>query len=181
MKIAAIGDVIMALPMINEIRKDTPNAQITWVCGKAVKPIIEQFSIDKIIVVDEKKLLAGTKIDKAVELVRLWKKIAFHCYDVIAIGHASRRYKLLTLFTRGIEKNRFSHIMGEMWPIPGRRHSDEYVRLIQTEKSTNHEESVKSAHLHIDPDYVVNEIVSMCQGKKIIVLSPGGAKNIFGR
>jgi len=35
-KIAAIGDVIMALPMIDVIRGNEPNAHITWICGKSL-------------------------------------------------------------------------------------------------------------------------------------------------
>ena len=44
-KIAAIGDIIMALPMIEEIRKDDPNADITWVCGQGGSRLLLPFKM----------------------------------------------------------------------------------------------------------------------------------------
>jgi ADP-heptose:LPS heptosyltransferase len=140
-KIVAIGDVIMALPMVEEIRKLDKNADITWICGKSVVPILEKFSIDHIIAIDDQKLLTGSKLQKISVVFDVWRKIAGRQYDVVALGHAARRYQILTLLTRKKIYRSFSHIMGRMWPIPGRHHTDEYVRLINPENK----KPVKSA------------------------------------
>lgn len=63
-KIAAIGDVIMAMPMVRKIRQEEPQSHITWVCGKSVYSLLQKLPIDKLIVVDEKKLLGGSKPEK---------------------------------------------------------------------------------------------------------------------
>ena len=39
-KIGAIGDAVMALSMIHEIEVKYPNAEITWLCGEIISPII---------------------------------------------------------------------------------------------------------------------------------------------
>lgn len=33
-KLSAVGDVIMALPMLEEIRREYIDAEVTWVVGK---------------------------------------------------------------------------------------------------------------------------------------------------
>lgn len=173
-KIAAIGDVIMALPMVEEIRKLDKNAEITWICGQGVKPILESFPIDNLIAIDERKLLTGSKLEKINVVIKLWGKIAGRKYDVIALGHASRSYKILTLLTRCKEFHAFSHVMGKIWPIPGRHHTDEYVRLINPDNKI----PIKAAIFPKVslPTELKNKLP---KNKKIVALSPGGAKNLL--
>ena len=173
-KIAAIGDVIMALPMVEEIRKLDKNAEITWVCGQGVKSILEPFAIDRLITIDEKKLLTGSKWKKFSEVMKLWRQIAGKKYDVIAMGHAARRYKLLTLLTRSHESRSFSHAMGKIWPIPGRHHTDEYVRLINPAIK----KPIKSARFpKVELSRELQEILKGARPK--VALAPGGAKNLL--
>lgn len=177
-KIAAIGDVIMAMPMIDVIREYDREANITWICGTSVMPLLQQISIDQLIVIDEKKLLAGNKIEKIKVVLKIWKKIAFRRYDVLAMGHAALRYKILTLWTCAVLKRSFSHEIGKMWPIPSRHHTDEYVRLILNEARISG--VFPPANLYIEPDHMVQNILAECtQKNKIVVLAPGGAKNIL--
>lgn len=173
-KIAAIGDVIMALPMVKEIRKMDKDANITWICGKSVLPIIKMFPIDNVIAVDDKDLLTGKKIKKISVVFNIWKKIAFKKYDVIALGHAARRYQILTMLTRGTLCHSFSHVMGRIWPVPGRHHSDEYVRLIKSDNRV----SIHSVEFPImDLPIRIKKLINW--KKKKVVLAPGGAKNLL--
>lgn len=173
-KLAAIGDVIMAIPMVQRIREVDPDADITWLCGKAVYPILKAFPIDHIICIDESKLLKGNKLEKIQAVVSAWKKIAFRHYDVVALGHASRRYRLLTLLTKADMFHAFSHIMGRVWPVPGRHHTDEYVRLVRPDIK----ELTPSAHF---PKVELPENIQSIfrKDKKTVVLAPGGAKNLL--
>ena len=171
-KIAAIGDVVMALPMLEAIRKKSPNAHITWVCGKIVKELLTNFSIDELIVVDEAKLLKGSKAEKIFEVLKVWKKIAFRDFDYVALGHADTRYKILTALTRTSHFKRFSHEVGRVCPIPGRHHSDEYVRLVCDKLGTSR---VDAAQLQPLLPAKIKEQLSV--SKRIVVLAPGGAKN----
>ena len=174
-KIAAIGDVIMALPMVEEIRKLDKDADITWICGKGVMPILEKFPIDHIIPIDEKKLLTGNKLQKISVVFKAWRKIAGRKYDVVALGHAARRYQLLTLLTRKKIFRSFSHVMGQIWPIPGRHHTDEYVRLV----NPNNHKPIETARF---PQVkLTSELQWRTEknGKPIVVLAPGGAKNLL--
>lgn len=129
-KIAAIGDVIMALPMAVEIKRRYPDSHITWICGKSVKSIVEMAPVDEVITLNEKKLLTGSKTEKIIEVIKAWKKIGFRHFDQIAIGHADPRYQILTKLTLAIKITSFNHTIGKTWPIPSRHHTDEYVRLV---------------------------------------------------
>ncbi len=173
-KLAAIGDVVMAIPMVQRIREVDPDADITWLCGKAVYPILKAFPIDHLICIDEGKLLKGNKLEKIQTVVSAWRKIAFHHYDVVALGHASRRYRLLTMLTQADMFHSFSHIMGSIWPVPGRHHTDEYVRLVRPDIK----ELTESAHFpKVElPDDVQTIFV---KDKKTVVLAPGGARNLL--
>ena len=175
-KIAAIGDVIMAIPMIDAIRKQDAASHITWICGRSVVPLLQKFPINHLIVVDERKLLSGSKVEKIKEVLSVWKEIAFQKFDVLALGHAAKRYKIMTLWTRAMCRRRFSHAMGEMWPVPSRHHTDEYVRLILD--VPKRVEIFPPSQLRLESDAAVQEILNQCvQDRKNIVLSPGGAKN----
>ena len=69
-KIGAIGDVIMALPMIDAIRsRYGEDAEITWVVGKTASSILACFSVDHILIVDENKLLKGKVFTRLYTLV----------------------------------------------------------------------------------------------------------------
>ena len=76
-KIAAIGDVIMAIPMIDAIRKQDAASHITWICGRSVVPLLQKFPIDRLIVVDESKLLSGSKVEKIKEGLECMERDCF--------------------------------------------------------------------------------------------------------
>ena len=173
-KIAAIGDVIMAIPMVQRIREVDPDADITWLCGKFVYPILKAFPIDHLICIDEKKLLAGSKLQKLQAVLSAWRKIAFRHYDVVALGHASRRYRLLTVLTKSGVFHAFSHIMGGIWPVPGRHHTDEYVRLVRSDIK---EITPPTQFPTVELPQGIYDVFD--KEKKIVVLAPGGAKNVL--
>lgn len=174
-KLAAIGDVVMAMPMVREIRKREPDAYITWVCGQAVKDLLTSLPIDEIITVNESNLLRGNKLEKIQEVLLLWEKLKGRTYDVVAIGHADRRYQWLVRPVKAGHIRSFSHEIGSMCPIPGRHHTDEYVRLIYPD--IEKEQVVKTIHLNFPLRSVFSK--TLLTHSKTIVLLPGGAKNLL--
>src|SRR6266498_3406461 len=62
-KLAAIGDAVMALPMITACRAADPATRITWLCGATVAPLLRCVEgIDELVVVDDVAVLAGTRM-----------------------------------------------------------------------------------------------------------------------
>jgi heptosyltransferase-2 len=176
-KIAAIGDVVMALPMIDAIRKMHPDARITWLCGKTVAPLLEMFEgIDELIVIDERNLLTGTVKKKVSSLVAIWKKLFGRHFDLIATGHADPRYRLLSLTAIGGKRISFQRCRKRLWPVPGRHHTDEYLRLITNEErceASQRELPKLSLPLAHDLDKLI------LKGRPVVALAPGGARNLL--
>ncbi len=111
-KIGAIGDVIMALPMAREMRARWPEAHVTWICGRQVKQVIEACGVaDRLIVVNEDRL--------AFEVLRVWRELGLQRFDLVVRAHRDVRYGALC------------HMRGRRWiPQAGVYHGLEYLRLI---------------------------------------------------
>jgi heptosyltransferase-2 len=199
-KIGAIGDVIMALPMIAAILRRDPETKITWVCGKGGASIVEMTKlVDQLIVVDEKKLLEGSFLEKVFAVFEVWKKIGFfRKFSFVIIGYFDVRYRLLTLFTRGKksalrrEKNRENSLETASEKEASQTVFSEeympkaYIRLVEeneTEDKTSAGKStsfVEFPKIHI-PALMTEDLVSSHQifkkietSRKKIALSCGG-------
>jgi len=173
-KIGAIGDVVMCLPLISEIRKREPNARITWLCGKQVLPMLERVEgIDELMAVDENALLKSSLPVRIGEILRIWSKLLFRNFSLQLYYYHSPLYKILCMpaffrETRGFGKQK----SGSMLPVPGRHHSHEYIRAY-----LNQEEPAE-----ILPEYPLFRNLPGKSGlsdRKRIVLASGGARNLL--
>ena len=81
-RLAAIGDVVMASSLARRLRDDKPDAQITWLCGQTVAPLVERFAdVDEVIAIDDRRLLAGGSIDRFQVLLPLWRQLRAARFD----------------------------------------------------------------------------------------------------
>jgi len=177
-KIAAIGDIVMALPMIPFIREKYPKAKISWICGKSGAAILKDYNIDELIILDEQRLLAGRIISKCVELLKIWFKIAFKKFDLVIIGHKDYRYRLIAWPVIAAEKRFWGRVKGRVCPVPGRHHSDEYIRLISQKDAYNAPFGLLTPLKYSFPEHL-KELINCNENSKIIAIAPGGAKNVM--
>jgi heptosyltransferase-2 len=177
-KLGAIGDIVMALPLINAIDKKYPGAEITWLCGKIVEPILKCVPrIDKLIVVDEKQLLTGSPAGQILEVLATWRKLFSHKYDIILTAYRDTRYQLLTAFSICPDRKSMSGKSREQMFIPGRYHGSEYTKMILG-KDDWQAEDTGYPQVNITPGKIIVEEVKKL-GDKIVILNPGGAKNLI--
>lgn len=177
-KIGAIGDVVMALPLISSINETAPDAHITWICGETVYPLLQNVpGINKIIRINENSLFKANIIRKLFELLKLYLKISFRYYDHIFILYRDKRYKLLTFFTFKQKLSSFTGRDRNSKFIPGRYYGREFVRLWTGVDDF----SIKDVkYPHIDPPLNETLLKSLPSGTgKKIIIQPGGAKNIL--
>jgi len=178
-KLAAIGDVIMALPMAKQLREKNPDVEITWMCGKAVVPILREVgTVDEIIPIDDTRLLTGNIFGRLRLLLSIWVKLFGRKYDLAVIGHSDSRYRLLTLTVKAKIIRSFSRTGTRVWPVPGRHHSDEYYRLVTGNDSPQNaplELPVLSLPL---PDKL-REKFQPTSYSSTVAFAPGGAKNVL--
>jgi heptosyltransferase II len=131
-KIAPIGDTIMALPMVAALRCRHPTADITWICSETTADLVRLACEIEVIPVDEPKLFHGSVAEKASEVIKVWSKLRRRHFDLVAVGHTKQFLKVLTLTASVGQWRSFHPIRSKkrVWAVPGRYHGDEYVRLI---------------------------------------------------
>ncbi len=176
-KIGAIGDVVMCLPLVTHIKKKHPNAHISWLCGKTVTPILQEIKeIDEIIEVDDSKLLGNNILKVITEIFRTCLKLFGTRYDLGLYYYYTNKYKLLLSTVKIKEIRCFNRFKKQrLLPIPQHHHTYDYLWSfemntgpyqydIEYPKISNIETNL---NLFVKPD------------KKKFILSPGGAKNLL--
>ncbi|HSX10422.1 MAG TPA: glycosyltransferase family 9 protein [Chlamydiales bacterium] len=167
-KIGAIGDVVMALPMLTYLRKKYPSAAITWVCGKIAAPLIAATGmVDHLLQVDEKLLSRG----RIRFLFTVWKQLFGKSFDLVITAHPDPRYRWISAFCRKREHRFFDRLQKRPFPIPGRYHLDEYVRLAGA-----FEEPIVERPPFPKLKIPAKPGLNLPAGP-IVVIAPGGAKN----
>jgi heptosyltransferase-2 len=127
-KLGAIGDVIMAIPAVNALRQE--GAQIDWICGPAVAPLLACYPWIRPIVADDRAILKGSAIERLRALTALWREIGFQKYDLCATLYYDPRYRLIALPVRAKRKLLLSNSNRTLQLLPGRHHTDEYARIL---------------------------------------------------
>jgi heptosyltransferase-2 len=176
-KLAAIGDVVMALPMIKVLKERNPEIKITWLCGRTVRPLLQKIDgIDKIIAINDTVLLSGNIFKRIQILFNIWFKLLFRQLDTVVTGHSSWQYRLLSLTVRTKNRRSFFRNSKGTMPIPGRHHSDEYVRLTTRDDGPILSKAISPTVSWPLSGSIENKI-NKNTDKKFIALAPGGAKN----
>jgi heptosyltransferase-2 len=171
-KIGAIGDVAMAMPMISEIRRRAPDARISWLCGKVPAPLLALTpELDEIIEIDERKLF-GPLPGRIALLLSVWRQLLGRRFDLICIGHRDRQYRLLLLTAWAKEIRTLSE--SRRSSIPGRHHSFEYVRMITKVDGPDAVSDIRPPHLRLP----VLPPEAPSGAAKLALLMPGGAANV---
>ena len=156
-KIGAIGDAIMALPLSRELVSQ--GYHVTWLGGIDIAAVLSLApEISRRIIINERALFGPSRLSAALEVFRTWAKICVTSGDEIFLLHSDRRYRYL------IPPWRRSHIRTVR--IGSRRHHTfDYARLAYPALQDN--------ELSFEP-YTLPNLVTR---EKRICIFPGGAKN----
>jgi len=173
-KIAAIGDVVMSLPLLSAIRDAHPNAHITWIAGSQVASLLNATrQIDKLIEVDESSLYKGGLSGRLSAMGGIWRRIGGRSYDLCLTCHPDPRYRWISFPAFCKSRRALKRAKGRVNPVPGRYHGEEYVRLF----SGNDGASRPPIRF---PEIALPESrFQMNESAPIVAIAPGGAKNIL--
>jgi len=171
-KIAALGDAIMASTLIPAIRREWPAATIGWLAGRSIAPIVKLFEgVDEVITVDEQALLRGGRLNALRTMVGTWRLVGRR-WDRAIVAHTDRRYALLSAASGARTTRRYANAFA---PRKGRWHGAEYARLIggpsTAIEAIAHYSSLKTNLLPAPP--------SVTGSGPLVVLMPGGARNVL--
>jgi heptosyltransferase-2 len=178
-KIGAIGDVAMCLPLVSRIKQKHPEARITWLCGEIAKPLLQRIpEIDRIISVDENKLFKGNTAEKVREIFRIWNIFSGASYNETLYFYYSDLYKILILPVRKGQIKRFNKNPSvRIRPVPARHHSFEYLSVFEGESTGVTAEISYPAFILTEEDFRL--LQELKDQNNLIALSCGGAKNFL--
>lgn len=178
-KLAAIGDVAMALPMVTALRAQCPGCRIAWLCGASARPLLACVgAIDELIVADDRALLSGSRRKQIAATLAIWRRLAGRRFDLVLTAHADPRYRRLTLPVRAKVRRSLAVGAGKRGIVPGRYHGDEYVRLV-TGHDDYHAQTLPTPALEaaLSPQLRLLLAARNRAGRPLVALAPGGARN----
>jgi heptosyltransferase II len=182
-RIAALGDIAVATPLLNRIRDDHPDARVAWLCGASGAELVRLFpGVDDVIAVDEVALLRGGPVRRLAAIAGVWRRLATRRFQTAFVLHADRRYRLLLLPLRGTRIVSAHHGPGPgANPIPARFRGDEAARLMDGGTSTG--PLTKRWALADVRDRLPLPAASASgaggESTHRVVLVPGGARNVL--
>jgi heptosyltransferase-2 len=172
-KFGAIGDVIMAVPAAYQLYQR--GFDIHWVCGRAVRPLLECYSWINLIPAEDQAILLGGFFDRVRNIVGLWSKIGLRKYELCATLYYDRRYRLLTFPIRARKKMMLSRQSRETTLLAGRHHTDEYTRVLLGTNDSYREESTSP----VRPDRLPPSSWHVTDAPARIAIVPGGGNHLI--
>jgi heptosyltransferase-2 len=172
-KFGQIGDVIMAIPAARALRDK--GFEIHWVCGRAVRPLLESYSWINLIPTNDKELLLGNPFQRIIQVLKLWSKIAFRRFDLCATLYYDWRYRLLTLPVWAAHKLSLSWRQRNTMLISGRHHTDEFARILLGLEDSCREQSIPP----VRPDNLPPSPLPRKTAEMRVAIVPGGANNLL--
>jgi heptosyltransferase-2 len=177
-RLGAIGDVLMLLPAVHALHQR--GAQVDWVCGTVVSPLLALYPWVNRIEVDEQQLFHSGKAGQARALLGLWRKLAGRSYDLCAVMQYDRRYALLARAVFPKRRFQLDHTRRDAMLIQGRWHANEYARVLGVAPDEYHEEHMQLLRPEAVPPLPAHLQMSARQaGAPRIALVPAGAKNVL--
>ncbi len=86
-RLSALGDVVLAIPMLRALQKAWPNCKITWITSSAVYPLLEGLEGIEFLVINKPR-----KVKDYLALRKLFKQYSF---DILIAAQASFRTNLI--------------------------------------------------------------------------------------
>jgi heptosyltransferase-2 len=170
-KIAALGDAVMASTLVTVIRRAQPDAHIGWVAGHAIAPFVRLIDgIDAVIEVDDAALLSGRRRAALPAMIGAWNRIGRGWHRAI-IGHTDERYRYLALMSGARAIRQFS---GALAPRRGEWHGSEYARLYDAEALGIGIDALPPLNLAALPPPP-----AFAGAAPLVVVAPGGARNLL--
>jgi heptosyltransferase-2 len=175
-KFGAIGDVIMAIPAAHALH--LRGAQIDWVCGAGVAPLLACYPWIRTIVADDRAILLGGTAEKMQAVVALWKKLIGRQYALCATLYYDQRYRVMALPVRAKRKVMLSMTDRRLKLLPGRHHTDEIARILLGLEDGERPMQLAPVRVEVLSESPLARVAIASGVKTRVVLAPGGAKNM---
>ena len=147
---------------------------IEWVCGSAVRPLLECYSWIKPIAIDDKAIFRGGAAERVRAMLAFWGKVGRTRYDLCVTLYYDKRYRVLTWPIRAERKVELSRDSRFTELLPGRHHTDEFVRILLAQEDTCRDTSTAP----VRPDRLPASPLPAKTAARRVAMVPGGASNL---
>jgi heptosyltransferase-2 len=171
-KLGAIGDVAMVLPAAWTLHQ--AGSQIDWLCGTQALPLLSCYSWVHPILINDKRLLGGSRLAAVSEMLRTWWTLLGSSYDLCALLQYDRRYRLLTLPVRARRSVALDRDARAFHLVSERHHTWEYARILGDMPDGYCAENIAP----VLPDRLPENPLPRT-AKTRVALVPGGARNLL--
>jgi heptosyltransferase I len=96
LRMSALGDVVMTLPLVRTLQKAFPAAQLYWIVSRPFHAIVEGLPGVELIAIDKPR--------GPLSFWRLWRQMRQYDFDWLLVPQASMRANLVTRMTRAKRK-----------------------------------------------------------------------------
>jgi heptosyltransferase I len=96
LRMSALGDVVMTLPLLRTLQKAFPQAKLHWIVSRPFHAIVEGISGVELIVIDKPR--------GPLSYWRLWRQLRAYSFDWLLVPQASFRANMVTAVTRAKRK-----------------------------------------------------------------------------
>lgn len=130
LRLSALGDVVMTLPLLRTLQKAFPRTKLYWIVSRPFDAIVEGVSGVELIVIDKPR--------GPLSYWRLWRQLRAYSFDWLLVPQASMRANLVTLVTRAKRKIGFGALhsrdlqrwfVGEVVPAEPEHLIDSFLRF----------------------------------------------------
>lgn len=176
-KLAAMGDIVMASTLIAAVRHRWPAAHITWLTGDPFASLVRRFEgIDEVRSVDAESLLAGPNLRESLKAPKAAARrakaiastlgtLATKTWDLALVAHSDPRYAQLLRFASVRELRQF----GE--PRRDRYMGEDYAQMLA--------EAAAPAPTALAGLRWATGCPPTRARSQRVVLAPGGARNLL--
>lgn len=177
LKLGAIGDVVMALPILAALRERHPDCVVDWIVGTVAAPVLRAVDdpLLNIVEIDERPLYRGSVATRLGAILGLWKRLGTRRYDLVLIGNSDPRYGLMVLPCRG-PRRWFRESPTHRAAVPGRHHSAEYVRMLSGVDDSELPWPTYPPLSLPEPPPGIADVLAALRGP-LVAISPAGARN----
>lgn len=96
LRMSALGDVVMTLPLLRTLQKAFPRTRLYWIVSRPFHTIVEGLSGVELIVIDKPR--------GPLSYWRLWRQLRAYSFDWLLVPQASMRANLVMSVTRARRK-----------------------------------------------------------------------------
>jgi len=177
-KIGALGDIVLMLILIQYLREQKSDIQISWVVGRSFSPLLKEFpEIREIITVDEEKLFRGTLWQRFTELLRVMYRLLGKRFSLVIVGYRDWRYRLLSVTARRQVTRYLGNIRHRQVAVEGRWRAAEYLRLLTGLDDYRAPNVSLPVLKRAIPSNILQPLYHA--NRPLVAIAPGGARNIL--